>query len=283
MVAVALLAGVSWIGGRLPLAFAQAPQPQLPRAAVSPAGPAVAPLPKQLDNTQLLKALEPPPITPMVRTRALEIVDGDGKRRAWVSTDSGKNAIFGMMDAAGKLRVLLTVGPAAGLTILDRSENAQAELVQVGGTDRTLGTNTHLSLTQGAVVLDDSAGNHMLGMRLLGESTGDLWINSAPGTRHFSVESKMVGSGSTSTRIGELKLMAADGVAHAGFFTGAHIATVGAMGGVNHAGFEAGGERHAGFLRARTTVRGVQSEVLAIPTHLGGDLQDLLHVEAIPH
>jgi hypothetical protein len=256
-------------------------QPQLARPAVSPAGPAVAPLPKQLDNTQLLKALEPPPITPMLRTRALEIVDDQGKRRAWLASDDAKNALFGMLDAAGKLRVLLTVAPDAGLTIFDRSDAAQAELLSVGRPDRTLGTATRLRLTKGAVVLDDSAGNHMLGMRLQGESSGDIWINSAPGTRQFSVSSGKV-YGGQGGNVGELKLVAQDGVASAGFFVGTHIAKVHAMGGVNRAGFEAGGERHMGFLRARSTVRQVQSEILSIPTRAGGDIQDLLHIEPLP-
>ena len=277
---VLLLAVAPWLGGRLPAAFAQAPQPQLARPAVSPT-PAVAPLPKQLDNTQLLKALEPPPITPMLRTRALEIVDDQGKRRAWLATDESKNALFGLLDAAGKLRVLLTVGPDAGVTIFDRSDKAQAELLHLARSERGLGTSTRLRLTGGAVVLDDSAGNHMVGMRLQAESTGDIWINSAPGTRQFSVESKKV-YGGQGGNVGELKLVAQDGLATAGFFVGTHIAKVHAMGGVNRAGFEAGGEQHIGFLKARSTVRQVQSEVLSIPTRMGGDIQDLMHLEPLP-
>ena len=54
------------------------------------------------------------------------------------------------------------------------------------------------------------------------------------------------------------------------------------MGGVHRAGFEAGGEQHIGFLKARSTVRQVQSEVLSIPTRMGGDIQDLMHLEPLP-
>ena len=176
--------------------------------------------------------------------------------------------------------MLLTVAPDAGLTILDRSDHTQAALLS-GTQDRTLGASNYLKLTQGAVALDDGDGNHMVGLRLMAGPTSELWMNSAPGTRHISLRSSLT-PGSPRTRIAELKLMAEDGVASAGFFTGAHIASVHAKGGEHAAGFEAGGERHMGFLRARSTVRNVQSEVLTIPTRLGGDIQDLLRTESLP-
>jgi hypothetical protein len=79
-------------------------------------------------------------IAPLVRARAIELVDGKGTRRALLSVEENGEAVFRMMDARGTIRVKLGASETgSGLVLLnDATEVGVHALAKDKGTTFTL-------------------------------------------------------------------------------------------------------------------------------------------------
>ena len=85
----------------------------------------------------------PPPaaaVLPVVRARAIELVDSKGQRRALFSVEDNGEAVFRMMDARGTIRVKLGASESgSGLVLLnDATEPGLHALAKSQGTSLTL-------------------------------------------------------------------------------------------------------------------------------------------------
>jgi hypothetical protein len=81
-----------------------------------------------------------PGIAPLVRARAIELVDGKGTRRVLLSVEDNGEAVFRMMDAQGTIRVKLGASETgSGLVLLnDATEPGLHALAKDKGTTLTL-------------------------------------------------------------------------------------------------------------------------------------------------
>jgi hypothetical protein len=79
-------------------------------------------------------------VLPLVRARAIELVDSKGQRRALLSVADNGEAVFRMMDAQGTIRVKLGASKSgSGLVLLnDATEPGLHALAKSQGTSLTL-------------------------------------------------------------------------------------------------------------------------------------------------
>jgi hypothetical protein len=79
-------------------------------------------------------------VSPLVRARAIELVDSEGQRRALLSVEDNGEAVFRMMDARGTIRVKLGASESgSGLVLLnDATEPGLHALAKSQGTSLTL-------------------------------------------------------------------------------------------------------------------------------------------------
>jgi hypothetical protein len=82
-------------------------------------------------------------VSPVVRARAIELVDGRSQVRARLDVESDGQVVFRLMDARGTIRVKLGASEeGSGLVLLDASTEPGVHLLAKG-------TGTSLTLRQG--------------------------------------------------------------------------------------------------------------------------------------
>jgi hypothetical protein len=88
---------------------------------------------------------------PILRGRAIELVDADGRVRAQLNVEPDGEAVFRIRDAAGIIRVKLGAGDSgSGLTLIDETTEPGVQIIARRSATPARPTTTSISLSGGA-------------------------------------------------------------------------------------------------------------------------------------